>query len=513
MVPVIQRWVEWKLFALVRWDLVPYLRDVARVEDAVDLGVDAVELDEVDSTFQAFALPVEVIGHLCHIGPERQSLDDPLRRFYEAQGRAGLGRQLATSRIRPRRRADRLAVSIAQRVVSEVTPGRLLDLAEPQRIPRAGRRVVHARRVRGRRIRSDRQHRVDDEIRRDDVEQRVRKAREVLQDAATEGQDQRFRHSEAFEPSGERFGQRAFDDRGPNNRKRDVAMELHDRMLCHRLRERVDVREPHGIRMHAAPLDELVLHPPIAQPLGRARDSRRPGRTHLRAGLATQLLQDLRTSRLLLHDRTKVRENCRFMAPVQAWIVRSLFPDESPKHPAHIGGRDVDEVRPVAGGLQRLHHPRRAEQVGLRGEVRRVVKLDRGGRMDDDLARPQLLTACFSETKPIAAEVELKDLELLLDQLRESVLTKLLSQTLEGRAGKHLALQPLGGGPASARTNRQVDLADLGDRAQALFDYRLAQEAGRAGDQDGLTPEGLSYQDRLILVSGRKRLTAAYGCR
>src|SRR5665213_1421339 len=58
VVPVIQRWVERKLFAFFRRDLVPYLRDVARIEDAVDLGVDAVELDEVDGAFQALPFPV-----------------------------------------------------------------------------------------------------------------------------------------------------------------------------------------------------------------------------------------------------------------------------------------------------------------------------------------------------------------------------------------------------------------------------------------------------------------------
>ena len=212
VVPVIQRWVERKLFAFFRRDLVPYLRDVARIEDAVDLGVDAVELDEVDGAFQALAFPVEVIGDLCDIGAEGQSLHNPLRRFNEAQGGGGLGRELAASRISPGRGAYGLPVFVAQRIFGEVPPGRVLDLAEPQRIPSAGCGMVDARLVIGWRIRGYRQDGVDDEVGRDDVEQGVGKAREVLQDAAPESQDQWLGHAEAFEPARERLGQRALDD-------------------------------------------------------------------------------------------------------------------------------------------------------------------------------------------------------------------------------------------------------------------------------------------------------------
>ena len=78
-------------------------------------------------------------------------------------------------------------------------------------------------------------------------------------------------------------------------------MQLNDGVLGHRLGERIDVGETHRVGVDAAALDELVLDPTVAKAFRRSCDSRRAGRTHLRARLAAQALQDLRSSRLLFH--------------------------------------------------------------------------------------------------------------------------------------------------------------------------------------------------------------------
>src|SRR5258706_12086116 len=151
------------------------------------------------------------------------------------------------------------------------------------------------------------------------------------------------------------------------------------------------------------------------------------------------------------------------MAPVQAWVVGSLLPHEPSQHSSDVRGRDVNEVRPVARGLEGLDHAGRAEQIGLGRKVRGVVELDRRRRMDDDLARTQLLASGVGQAQAVTAEVKLEDRQLLLDQLGESLLAQLFSQTLEGGAGEHLALQAFGGGAAGAATNRKVDAANLRD--------------------------------------------------
>src|ERR1700682_1094164 len=119
--------------------------------------------------------------------------------------------------------------------------------------------------------------------------------------------------------------------------------------------------------------------------------------------------------------------------------------------------------------------------------------------MNHDLAGAQLLATRVAQPEPVAPQVDLDHRQLLRHELRERFLTKLLSQALECRAGQHLFLEALGGGPARAGPDREVDAPDLRDRTKALLDDRLAEEAGAAGDQDGLALQGLGNQDRLIL--------------
>jgi hypothetical protein len=111
----------------------------------------------------------------------------------------------------------------------------------------------------------------------------------------------------------------------------------------------------------------------------------------------------------------------------------------------------VDKVRPVAGRLDRTDHARRAKQVGLGGEVGRVVELDGRSRVDHDRALAKLLSTCIREAEAIRAKVDLQHLELFFDALRESFVAQLLLEPFEGRARQHLALQPFRGWPAPPR--------------------------------------------------------------
>ncbi len=163
----------------------------------------------------------------------------------------------------------------------------------------------------------------------------------------------------------------------------------------------------------------------------------------------------------------------------------------------------MNEVRARTCLLHRLDHARGAEQVGLRREVGRIVELHGRGRVDDDVALAELLHARVGQPEPVATQVELENRELVLDERRECLIPELLLQPLEGRACEHLALQPLRGRPPRARADGEIDAPNVRDRTEAFLDERFAQEAGAAGDQDGLALQGLGYQDRLILVFGR----------
>src|ERR1700730_15255250 len=106
----------------------------------------------------------------------------------------------------------------------------------------------------------------------------------------------------------------------------------------------------------------------------------------------------------------------------------------------------------------------------------------------------QLLPARVAHPETVPTQVDLENRKLRLRELREFRLTQLVFETLERRARQHLALQALRRRAPGNLADRAVDAADLGYRAQAFLDDRLAQEAGAAGDQHGLAFEGLGDQ-------------------
>ena len=176
---------------------------------------------------------------------------------------------------------------------AEVLLAVLVNASHAELVPAARGHVVGAVPF-GRRVGGDRQHGVHDQVGRDDVEDGVGQPREVLEHAPAEGEDDRLRHPESLQPARERFPEGALDDRGPDDRERDVAVQLDHGVLGQRLREGVDVGEPHRPGLGPAALHEPVLDPAVPQPLdgpGRRRRARRP---HPGAGLAAEPVQHLR---------------------------------------------------------------------------------------------------------------------------------------------------------------------------------------------------------------------------
>ena len=123
------------------------------------------------------------------------------------------------------------------------------------------------------RVRGRGESRVDDEVDRDDVEHRVGKARELGQQAATVGHDQRVGDLEAVDPARERMLQRALDDGRSHHREAVAALrpELLGGALGEGLGERVDVGPAEALGARAAVVDEAsCTHSTRASSLDRA---------------------------------------------------------------------------------------------------------------------------------------------------------------------------------------------------------------------------------------------------
>ena len=119
MLPVVQRGIERELLALGRRYPLPHGHEVPRVEDAVNLRVHAVKLNQVEAPLEPLTFTVEVVGKVCDARTQRQPLHRPLRGTDELQSSLPFRRQLAPRRISPCRCADSLPVSIAQRMLRE----------------------------------------------------------------------------------------------------------------------------------------------------------------------------------------------------------------------------------------------------------------------------------------------------------------------------------------------------------------------------------------------------------
>ena len=134
-----------------------------------------------------------------------------------------------------------------------------------------------------------RHHQID----RDDVDDALGDARELLEEALGVGDDDRIGHSEAADPSGLGLGQRRFDDRWPHDGDGQPAPGLQQGPLAERLGVGVGVGPSERLGPRLAGVDEAVLDPFLAESFGSGGEQRRAGRAELLAGLALETGQQL----------------------------------------------------------------------------------------------------------------------------------------------------------------------------------------------------------------------------
>src|SRR5690606_30733740 len=95
-------------------------------------------------------------------------------------------------------------------------------------------------------------------------------------------------HAEPADPARPRFGPGRLDDRRADDADRNRAFRLGERLLGKGLRERVRVGPADARRARPPGLDELVLHPSLAELLGLGRERRRTGRAEFLAGFLAE---------------------------------------------------------------------------------------------------------------------------------------------------------------------------------------------------------------------------------
>src|SRR5262249_9679653 len=200
--------------------------------------------------------------------------------------------------------------------------------------------------------------------------------------------------------------------------------------------------------------------------------------------LRAELIQHRGAPALLLYRRPQVAQHRGLVPPVEARVKRQLLADQATEHAADEGGGDVDEVRLCVELAQRLHQAAGAEQVGLRGQVGRIVEFNSGRRVDHDGAAAQLAARLIAETEGVPAEVHVHHRYLLGYQGSEWLLAELLPEPAKSRAGEDLTLKALARKTTRAGTDCQIDPLYTRQRPQALLHDGLAKEAGTARDEE-----------------------------
>ena len=197
---------------------------------------------------------------------------------------------LAPAGERPIRHDDRLTVGVVDRVLGEPSLAQRDEGSVAQRVPYAGRDLVHALLGRSRPSGRDGDDRRGDQVNRDHVDDALGYAGELPQQAPRVGDDHRLGHPEAADPSRNRVGERGLHDRGADDRYGQVSLRFREHDLAERLREGVGVGPTERLGAGPTELDEMVGHPVLTQslrPLGEKRRSRG-------AELASRRLAELR---------------------------------------------------------------------------------------------------------------------------------------------------------------------------------------------------------------------------
>ena len=192
--------------------------------------------------------------------------------------------------------------------------------------------------------RGDGDDRGDDDVDRDHVDGALGDARELVEQATGVGDQDRLGHPEPADPARLGFGERGLDDRRSHDRHRDRPLDVGQRLLAERLRERIGIGPADARRPGSPGFDELVLHPSVAQGL-RLRGQRRcAGCAEFGPGLRTESLEVLPAPAGGVRVRAEASARRHFAAPVDADVERAV---------AHelLGG----VAAPVAGDVTGRH--------------------------------------------------------------------------------------------------------------------------------------------------------------
>ncbi len=211
-------------------DVVEGLPAGQQVVDAVDglaLGVGAVELDVADGALGLLPLVLQAGRELGLLAPQGEGGQDPVGPFQGGLGPPELGLHPAPAGERPVAGDDGLALPVVERVLLEPARGQVDQLAVAEGVGRARGHLGDVDPAVGRRPGAgDGADGGGDLVDRDDVDDALGHAGELLQQAAGVGDDDRLGHAEAPDPA--RLGLRPgrLDDRRAHDADRDVAPGL-----------------------------------------------------------------------------------------------------------------------------------------------------------------------------------------------------------------------------------------------------------------------------------------------
>ena len=363
--------------------------------EGVGLGVGAVELHVAESPVGQQVLLLQGGHPLGLPAPDGERSDDPLGQRHRLRRPGELALDPAPAGERPLGHHDGLSVLVVERVLGEPGRHQLHQAPVAEGVPHAGGHLVDGRTGVGvgRVVRvgleeglaghgNDRRHH---QVHRDHVGDPFGYARELPQQAAGVGDDDRLSHPEPADPARSGFGKGGLDDRRPDDGDRDGVAELgHERPLAQGLRVRIGVRPPERLGPGLSDRDHLLLHPVLAQALGPLGQQVQPGPAELLTGLLVEPGQALGLAGLGLRIAPLAPGGVDLGAPVdvdgEGVGVEQLLLGLALVGAGHVRGRhreEVDRAPPavgtgeVTGGHQCGRHPGRSEQVDLDGGVER----------------------------------------------------------------------------------------------------------------------------------------------
>ncbi len=336
--------------------------------DRLTLGVQPVELHVLVGAVDVALLLLELGRPRRLLAPERQCLQGTLAGLGDGLGSLQLLLHLAAGGEHPLGNVDRLSLGVVQRVFAEPLTNVVDQQLVAKRVDATAGDVCDAGRVLGT-DGGDRDDGGDHDVDGDDVDRAFGDARELLQQPAGVAEDHRFGHAEAADPTGERFGERALDDRRSHDRDRHCALGLGERLLAECLGVRVGIGPADARGSRSSGLHQLIAHPAFAELLGLAGQRGSACRSELGLGLLAHLAQMIRVTTRSFEVAAQPAGCSHLLAPVEPQVERAfadqLLGGRSATVTGDVAGADGHQVRCDAEVVERLGDAHRPEQVDL----------------------------------------------------------------------------------------------------------------------------------------------------